>query len=361
MTTLLGTVVYERAYYFCRHCHHGEFPTDPEFRLVDHKTPAARELIALAGTLEPFAEAAQRVLVKMAGLNLSAQTVRRTTEAAGEDVAHKRAARTPIGPDIPWNWRRDKQGRTLACVELDATGVCQQGPHPGEKAEGRMPWVAGVFNPPGLKNQPQQARYVSGLMNLEEIGQQLRRECQSVGLDQADVVVGLSDGGAGLEGCLIDAVAGMAGEFHLVLDFFHAAEHVREFAKLWIPEEAARGAFVQRCCDQLKEQGGAGLLENLKSLDLSQRSDEVRESHRRLVGYVGSNRHRMNYPAYLARGWPIGSGAIESACKTVVGQRLKGSGMRWRERGTTALCQLRALYRSGPDVWSEYWKHHACT
>jgi hypothetical protein len=106
--------------------------------------------------------------------------------------------------------------------------------------------------------------------------------------------------------------------------------------------------------------GGAGLLRDLEALDASDRSEDVREGHRRLVGYVRSNVHRMNYPAYLARGWPIGSGAIESACKTVVGQRLKGSGMRWRERGTTALCQLRALYRSGPDVWSDYWRHHAC-
>jgi hypothetical protein len=149
VTTLLGNVVYERAYYFCRHCHHGEFPTDPEFRLVDHKTPAARELTALAGTLEPFADAAHRVLAKMAGLNLSEATVRRTTETVGEDVARQRADLKPIGPNTPWKWRTDKQGQTLACVELDATGVCQQGPHPGEKAEGRMPWVAAVFNPPG--------------------------------------------------------------------------------------------------------------------------------------------------------------------------------------------------------------------
>jgi len=360
VTTLLGTVVYERAYYFCRHCRHGEFPTDPEFGLVDHKTSAARELTALAGTLEPFADAAQRVLVKMAGLNLSEATVRRTTEAAGEDVARQRADLRPIGPQTPWTWRRDQQGRTLACVGLDATGVGQQGPHPGEKAEGRMPWVAAVFNPPGLWKRPQQARYVSGLMSLEEIGRQLRRECQSVGLKEAEVVIGLSDGGAGLEGCLIDAVAGMAREFHLVLDFYHAAEHVREFCKVWLADERERDELVHHWCERLKGSGGAGLLEELEALDLSDRSEEVREAHRRLMGYVGSNRHRMNYPAYLARGWPIGSGAIESACKTVVGHRLKGAGMRWRGRGTTAMCQLRALYRSGPDVWSAYWKLHAC-
>lgn len=65
----------------------------------------------------------------------------------------------------------------------------------------------------------------------------------------------------------------------------------------------------------------------------------------------------MDYPDYLARGWQIGSGMIESACKTVVGQRLKESGMRWRARGTTSMCQARALYKSTRPLWNTYWQH----
>jgi len=75
-------------------------------------------------------------------------------------------------------------------------------------------------------------------------------------------------------------------------------------------------------------------------------------SRRQLLGYVHNHLHRMDYPTSIARGWQIGSGVIESACKSVVGQRLKAAGMRWREPGTTALCQLRALYQSGPTVWN---------
>lgn len=67
----------------------------------------------------------------------------------------------------------------------------------------------------------------------------------------------------------------------------------------------------------------------------------------------------MDYPTYVARGWQIGSGMIESACKTVVGQRLKEAGMRWRERGTTALCQARSLYKSESSLWNCYWLHAA--
>ncbi len=64
----------------------------------------------------------------------------------------------------------------------------------------------------------------------------------------------------------------------------------------------------------------------------------------------------MEYPEYEANGWCIGSGAVESACKTVVGARLKGAGMRWSEGGAHAVCHVRALYRSEPGQWEAFWQ-----
>ncbi len=69
-----------------------------------------------------------------------------------------------------------------------------------------------------------------------------------------------------------------------------------------------------------------------------------------------NNLHRMEYPEYAAEGWQIGSGVVESACKTVVGQRLKGAGMRWSEAGAHALCHVRALYRSEKGQWDAFWQ-----
>ena len=66
----------------------------------------------------------------------------------------------------------------------------------------------------------------------------------------------------------------------------------------------------------------------------------------------------MDYPRYLAHGWQIGSGPVESACKTVVANRLKGSGMRWGEDGSDAVCHLRALYFSQPGQWEAFWKNY---
>jgi hypothetical protein len=63
----------------------------------------------------------------------------------------------------------------------------------------------------------------------------------------------------------------------------------------------------------------------------------------------------MDYPTYRAKGWQIGSGPVASACKQVVGQRLKGSGMRRGEPGADAVCHLRTLFRSEARQWDAFW------
>jgi hypothetical protein len=359
VATLLGDVTCERAYYHCSHCHRGHFPADVELRLVKRRSPGQREAISLLGVLESFDEAGRGSLYRLTGISLSAATVRRVTEAVGEDVATRRAQGKTIGPETAWTWHVDAEGRRTAYVSLDAVSVLQQGMH-AEKAEPRMAWIGAVFNPPSATETRDRRvwdrRYVSGLMSLPEIGAQIRRECQAVGVAEADVVVALTDGGNGLENCLLDALGGISQETCFLLDFYHGSEHLREFAKALFPhDEERRRKQCDAWCHLLKHHGGDVLLKELQSLDLSGSSPAAREVHRQLLGYIGDNRHRMDYPAYVKHGWQIGSGMIESACKTVVNQRLKESGMRWRQAGTTELCQLRALYKSERPLWNSYW------
>jgi hypothetical protein len=82
----------------------------------------------------------------------------------------------------------------------------------------------------------------------------------------------------------------------------------------------------------------------------------VAQAYEEAVRYIGNNVHRMDYPRYVAEGWQIGSGSVESACKTVVGQRLNLAGMRWGEKGTDEVCQLRALFKSEPGQWDAFWR-----
>jgi hypothetical protein len=62
--------------------------------------------------------------------------------------------------------------------------------------------------------------------------------------------------------------------------------------------------------------------------------------------------------ANLAKGWQIGSGPVERACKTVVGQRMKGAGMRWGEAGADAVAHLRALFRGEKGQWEAFWSQN---
>jgi hypothetical protein len=361
--TVFGTVIYERAYYHCASCGTGHFPTDSQFGLEHKQTAGARELICLAGVLEPFAESGGTVLPRLSGLSVSASTVQRTTEQVGAEVAERRAAGEVFGGEPPWKWQLDAQGQRVAYVSVDATGVLQQGPG-AQKAEGRMAWVGAVFNPAPASRKKRrrrrerrlrQVRYVSGLLSLPELGAQLRRECEAAGIREAEAVIAVTDGGNGLEECLLTTLGGLVPQIVFILDFYHVTEHLREFAKVWIPDEHQRRQRVKTWCRLLKRQGGSVLLERLSELDLSQSTSAVQEVHRQLLGYLRNNVHRTDYPTYLAHGWQIGSGVIEAACKTVVGRRLKCSGMRWSERQTTPMCQLRALYRSSPNLWADLW------
>ena len=367
IVSLLGELPLKRAYYHCRSCGGGHVPLDQELGLnSSHLTPAAAEVTCLAGVQTSFAQASETTLRKLCGLRLSESTVERTTESAGARLQTLLAegetfAKLPE-ESRPWQWERDARGRRCAYVGLDATGIRQQG-EGGVKADGRMAYVGLIYNPRGASwtrerqrdSRPHQVRYLAGFYELDELGLQLRRQAAQTGWDEAQQQIALSDGGSGLE------------EFFrknfplavVILDFWHAKEHLVELGKVLFGDGSDEGqTWLAERCHQLKHEGGAAVLQALETLDLTGKSDAVCETHRCETNYFRNHQHKMDYPHYLAEGWQIGSGPVESACKTVVNFRLCGSGMRWGSPGSDALCHLRALYLSEPTQWDSFWRNH---
>jgi hypothetical protein len=357
--SLVGPIRYRRAYYLCRSCGKGLFPFDRDAGLTTRAlTPALERVATLAGAVADSFEKGADLLAEMAGVRLGESTVERTAEDAGSRLADAVAAGATFGPKADWPWRKDHEGRRCAYVELDATGVRQQGDG-GGPAEGRMAYVGMVCNPgpewpwPDERPAPMRARYLAGLYPLEEFTPLLRRPAAAIGMDRADRWIGLSDGGNGLEGRLRENFPRVEA---IILDFYHPAEKLTGLARRLHPEdEALAQEQARQWRGWLKDEGGAVLAAVLCEWDWPRRTG-LSEAVAELIGYLQRQAHRMEYPEYLARGWYIGSGAVESACKTVVGQRLKLAGMRWGEDGAHALCHLRALYRSEKGQWEAFWE-----
>jgi hypothetical protein len=361
--SLVGPFPLERAYYHCRDCGKGVTPWDRALGLTSQAlTPGARQAVAIAGAVDSFAEAAEVVLKKLSGLRVSESTAQRTAEAAGRDIGRRVGAGETFGAGRAWSWHKDAEGKSCAYVSLDLTGLGMQGPD-GGRAEGRMAAVAMVYspvpeersrwaNPAAIRTPEFQARYVAGLGGQEALGEPLRRQAAQVGMDRAERWIALSDAGAGVEDWLrvnfgrVDAV---------ILDFYRAAEHLGDLARALHPtDEAMRGDWIATWGHRLKHEGGEAVLKELRSLPRDGRAS-ASQVLGEVTGYFENHVHRMDYPAYRAKGWAIGSGPIESACKTVIGKRMKNGGMRWGGDGADELCHLRALFSSGEDQWDAYW------
>jgi hypothetical protein len=348
LLTVHGEVRLPRAYYDCGRCHHSYLPYDAVRGLHDESRPGLRSLVCLAGTLLPFADAAQDVLKRFAGVRLSASTVLRWTQAEGERLrAQLRQGQMvePTQPELPWTAPR-KQDQPAASVGLDAFSVPRQGIGAG-KAEHRMLYTALLYTP-----EKEHSRYLVDF-ELDALAEQVRSQARALGLTQVSDLIAVTDGGNGLEEAL---PRHLADKVTTILDWYHAAEHLCDFAKVWhARDEAARQQWRQQVQGVLDEQGGEVLRASLRAIELPAPTlAEVIEELRKLIGYVENNRHRRDYPSYRQKGWAIGRGPTEAGCK-IIGERRKGSGMRWVEEGAATVAALRALYVSGGKVWDGFW------
>jgi hypothetical protein len=128
-----------------------------------------------------------------------------------------------------------------------------------------------------------------------------------------------------------------------ILDFFHLSENVYTFAKhVFNLDESRYKPWAERICEELKASRYKDVLTELKGF--SSKTDTCPVN---LYGYISNNVNNIDYAAYIAKGYFIGSGAIESANKTVLQRRLKQAGMRWNIDSAQTLLTLRAKRVSG--------------
>lgn len=337
VTTLFGPVSVHRAYYHCRHCRASAVPWDRRQGLSSLVwSPHVKGLMAQAAGRLPYSEAVL-MMSQLAGVEIEESGAERIVAEVGGRLRDADAALMQsydcgeVIPLVP-------QAPQRLYVSMDGTSAHIDGSW-HEVKTGVV--YEGVPDKDGIDTSAN-ARYVAAQEPAERFGERLYVAAAQAGVEHAAQTIVTGDGAEWIWN-LAKHHYPWATE---ILDYWHAAEHIHSLAQaLYGPDSTQGQRWAQDHCRWLKERGPATLLRSLKRMKpKTAQQAEVLERER---GYFARNRQRMDYHRYRQQGMMIGSGPVEAGCKTVVGARLKQSGMRWSSPGADAVLAIRTALLSG--------------
>lgn len=301
-------------------------------------------VIALAvrlGSRLPFAEAAA-VLAETRGIAMDHETVRRWTEAAGRMAA----ADTDVAVATYYaSYPASPPGPALQVISVDGAMAPLVG---GEWAEVKTLAIGeGTQDATGAP-QTTGLSYCSRLTDAASFGEVSSLETHRRGTRAAATVVAVTDGAAWIQ----NWIDGQRADAVRILDFAHAVEHLGEVAQaVFGPGTAAASEWLGVQAHALRHGQEETVLVTLAELGAT--PGEAGDLAMATARYLASRQEMIRYADFVAAGYPIGSGCVESANKTVVEARLKGAGMHWARTNVTPLLELRTMLRN--DRWDERW------
>jgi hypothetical protein len=197
---------------------------------------------------------------------------------------------------------------------------------------------------------PDSTTYTGAIETAEEFGKRIYREAWKRGWSRAEEKVVMGDGAEWIWNL---AEQHFPGAVHVV-DQYHARQHLWDLArKLYPNDEVNQKVWMKthqrRMLDKGRIEKLVGALRSIHSTN-----PEVREKIRTEADYFERNAERMRYPKLRRQHLFVGSGVIEAGCKTVIGSRLKQSGMFWTVRGANAIVALRCCHLNGR--FENYWE-----
>jgi len=307
--------------------------------------------VTATASYEEAAAVADKWGVPVDGSTLHALTQRLGAKAEARMQA---ALKPPPGPRQP-----HRAPTALAVLMLDGWQVRQRGPGWGKKKTSQPrvewhEWKTGVFY-----RHEQAGVTASGRSVLAEkvvigwqgdpveFGRRLHWEAQRGGLGRARATLVGGDGAPWIWKVAQDRWAGATQ----VLDFYHASQHLWELGRaLHGQDDAATAQWVEPRRHQLRHGQEKRVLKDIAGLRA--RSDEAGEIIRREQNYFASHVGRMNYQSLHRRGWPIGSGPVESACRQKQ-CRFKRPGQFWTPKGMRHLGALTEARHN--HHWDKLW------
>ena len=355
LVTLLGQTPWVRRCRQCAACHKTRFPGDEQLGVVDTGfSPAVRRRVARLGSQGPFGQASDNLQV-LAELKISAKDCQRISAAAGQLMQRWEAAEA-AKPGAPCS-------APIAYLAFDGTGVPmrraelvdRKGKQPDGTAKTREVKLGCCFTQTTTDEEgyavrdPDTTSYLGAIETSGAFGWRLLGEVQRRGLDRAKTLVALTDG-ATYNHTLVEKHFPTA--VHIV-DLFHSREHLYDLSKLL-------GLAERKCSTVISWLAllDAGRIDDLVSqiTPLAPAGDHRHDVVQQALQYFITRKANMDYKRFRALGYFVGSGVIEAGCRTVVGQRLKCSGMHWSVVGANAIITVRCLELSGraEDFWTDF-------
>ena len=333
--SIVGELRFRRRQYYCEGCKTSRWPFDEEMGIAGGWTPGAVRLMTRAGAKASFEEA-RTDLKEFAEMSVSHETIRHTTE----DVAHQLVAEQAAGRLLGEESSVSFDATDRAYATMDGTSV--------NTLDGWREVKLGALYDQSKAKQ----HYAATLEPAATFGLMLRRHAMKLQFGRAAETVA---GGDGAEWIWNQTRVNFPTVDYQFLDFYHLSENVHTAARQMYGEGSrAGGRWVQTPRHLAKHHGGRRLLQALQRSRRRQKKRTARDALDKLLGYVRHHLGRMAYPELQQRGIDIGTGPQESACKNVIGRRLKGSGMRWTTANAEAMARLRALmYSTGS--WDAFW------
>jgi hypothetical protein len=363
LVTVVGKVQVKRAYYHCEECKRGVIPKDEELDIVGTSlSPGVRRMMGFVGGRGPFGEG-QVLLEELAQIKVNVKAVERTAEAIGEEIEEKkqREIKGVMGGTIRFMEGAEEERGTMY-VLMDGTGVPvvgretagRRGRGGDGKARTREAKLGCVFTQTRLDEEGRPVRdedsttYVGAIEEAGPFGKRIYAEASRRGLHRAKRVVVMGDGAPWIWGI---AEMHFPGAIQIV-DLYHALERLIGVGKsVYGSENNKWKQWSAPLVDALKQGDVESVLRSLRRL--RPHGLDEKKTVRNAIEYFEVNRERMRYGKFRKAGLFVGSGVVEAGCRTVIGGRLKMSGMWWTVRGANSIISLRCCLLSGryEDHW----------
>ena len=334
----------------------GMFPHLVTLGILSGATPAVLSEVGRQAAESSSLEVAQASLSRR-GLDLNLKTITNLTQALGRLSLHLRQAQMLVQPDGSRGPGQLAGKRIVAAVDGGRMRIRYSTTRGRRRKSGRRgfaaPWkepkvlVVYIIDEEGKKERHTLSLYDATLGDANAVFALLVGYLRLMGAQDAAQLVLVGDGARWIwdrVGELVKAVGIAPERFVAVVDYFHAVEHLRDVADLMKNWSAkTRRSFIRHYKQVLRQGDVEEVIAAIDELCVGRNATALTVER----DYFAKNADLMRYADFERRGLPIGSGAVESAVRQIVNQRLKSNGMFWLETRAEHMLHLRAFLRAG--------------